>query len=91
LIGGLPITTERNSYGGQLQSFEGQVDFVDGVSENVAFIRAPRILEHSEVGVVAKFQDEVVAVRHGNLMAASFHPELTGATHLHKLFISSFN
>jgi len=61
------------------------------VSENVAFIRAPRILEHSEVGVVAKFQDEVVAVRHGNLMAASFHPELTGATHLHKLFISSFN
>ena len=91
LIGGLPITTERNSYGGQLQSFEGQVDFVDGGSENVAFIRAPRILEHSEVGVVAKFQDEVVAVRHGNLMAASFHPELTGATHLHKLFISSFN
>ncbi len=89
LIGGLPVTTERNSYGGQLQSFEATVQYSDGVSEQVAFIRAPRILDPGPCEVVAEYENEVVAVRFGNLFGASFHPEMTGAKHLHKLFVSS--
>jgi 5'-phosphate synthase pdxT subunit len=38
--------------------------------------------------VLATHNQEPVAVKFRNLMGASFHPELTGATHLHKLFIS---
>lgn len=88
LIGGLPAKTERNAYGGQLNSFEGSVSFSDGTSENVAFIRAPKILDVGECEVLATLDNDPVAVQFKNLIGASFHPELTGATHLHKLFIS---
>ena len=62
--------------------------FADGTSENVAFIRAPKILEAGNCEVLATHNQEPVAVKFENLIGASFHPELTGATHLHKLFIS---
>ena len=88
LVGGLPVTTERNAYGGQLNSFEASVSFIDGTSENVAFIRAPKILDAGPCEVLANLGLDPVAVRYKNLIGASFHPELTGATHLHKLFVS---
>lgn len=88
LIGGLPVQTERNAYGGQLNSFEGDVLFADGTSENAAFIRAPKIIDVGECDVLATLNNEPVAVQFKNLIGASFHPELTGATHLHKLFVS---
>ncbi len=87
LVGGMPITSSRNAYGGQLNSFEGEVSFSNGVMENVAFIRAPRILDAGPCEVLAKLGSEIVAVRYGNLFGATFHPELTGGTHLHKLFV----
>lgn len=87
LIGGLDIKTSRNAYGSQLASFEADVDYGDK-SERVAFIRAPRILETRSAKVLAKFGEEVVAVQQGNLIGASYHPEITGATHLHSLFIT---
>ena len=87
LIGGLPISTSRNAYGGQLQSFEAEVTFSAGHQENVAFIRAPRILNPGPSEVLAKLGDEIVAVRHNNLFGATFHPEITGGTELHKLFL----
>ena len=88
LITGLPVKTERNAYGGQLNSFESSVLFADGTTENVAFIRAPRILEAGNCEILATYNLEPVAVQFRNLIGASFHPELTGATYLHKLFIS---
>ena len=87
LIGGLDIRTSRNAYGSQLDSFEADVQYEDS-SEHVAFIRAPRILDARGSKVLAKLGDEVVAVQQGNLFAACYHPEITGATHLHGLFIT---
>lgn len=86
LIGGLPIEVSRNAYGGQTHSFEGLVE-IDGKTERVAFIRAPKILDASKVEVIATFEGEPVAVRHGKIMGASFHPELTGSEVLHSLFL----
>lgn len=86
LIGGLPIEVSRNAYGGQTHSFEGLVE-IDGKTERVAFIRAPKILDASKVEVLATFEGEPVAVRHGKIMGASFHPELTGSEVLHRLFL----
>lgn len=88
LIGGLPITVERNAYGGQTHSFEAQVDFTH-VSETVAFIRAPRIINVQGCEVLATLGDEPVAIRHKNLFGATFHPELTGAKELHRQFLSA--
>lgn len=86
LIGGLPVEVSRNAYGGQTHSFEGLVE-IDGKTERVAFIRAPKILDASKVEVIATFEGEPVAVRHGKIMGASFHPELTGSEVLHRLFL----
>ena len=88
LIGGLPVTVQRNAYGGQTHSFEAEVDF-SGVSETVAFIRAPKFVDVQGCEVIATLGDEPVAVRHGNLFGASFHPELTGAKELHRQFLSA--
>ena len=87
-IGGLDIVTSRNAYGGQTHSFEAEVQFEEG-SEKVAFIRAPKILDSKKAQVLARLDGNPVAVRQGNIFGASFHPEITGATFLHKLFIAA--
>lgn len=87
-IGGLPIRTSRNAYGGQTHSFEADVDF-SGQKERVAFIRAPKILDSGRATVIATLNGEAVAVKSGNLFGASFHPEITGAKILHRLFLDA--
>lgn len=87
LIGGLDIKSSRNAYGSQTDSFEAEVVY-EGTTEHVAFIRAPRILETRQTKVLATYQGEPVAVQQGNIMAAAYHPEITGSRHLHGLFIS---
>ena len=89
-IGGLGIESSRNAYGGQTHSFEADVDFA-GEKEHVAFIRAPRILAIGKAEVIATLNGEPVAVRQGNLFGATFHPEITGGTKLHSLFLDSFS
>lgn len=86
-LGLLDISVERNGYGSQLESGEVEITFVSGETENVAFIRAPKITRVGDVTVIAKMADEVVAVQSGNMLAASFHPELTSSTTLHKMLI----
>lgn len=87
LIGGLDIRASRNAYGSQTDSFEATVDYQD-TSEHVAFIRAPKILDSKNTKVLATYQGQPVAVQQGNLFAACYHPEITGSTHLHSLFIT---
>jgi len=88
-IEGLDITVSRNAYGSQNQSFEADVELF-GEVERVAFIRAPRILAVGPaVNVLASHNGEPIAVSQGNLIAASFHPELTGVTALHSHFLRS--
>lgn len=89
-VGGLDIVSSRNAYGGQSYSFEADVE-IAGELERVAFIRAPRILAVGKAEVIATLAREPVAVRQGNLFGASFHPEITGGTKLHSLFLESIS
>jgi 5'-phosphate synthase pdxT subunit len=89
-FGGLNVTTSRNAFGSQTDSFETVLEF-HGISKpiKVAFIRAPLVTEvGSGVQVLATLEDgKVVGVRQGNLLGISFHPEVTGVTEVHKYFV----
>ena len=89
-IGGIDMTVRRNAFGGQNESFEAAVEMagVGGGPVEGVFIRAPWV-ESTGAGVevLATLPDRtVVAVRQGNLLATSFHPELTGDQRVHRLF-----
>jgi 5'-phosphate synthase pdxT subunit len=87
-LGAMDISVRRNAFGSQLDSFETNLDFCGKIA-NVAFIRAP-IVETvgNSVEVLSRLQDgSVVAVRQGNILATSFHPELTGDSGVHEYFL----
>ena len=84
----MDISVRRNAFGSQLDSFETSIEF-DGAPVNVAFIRAPIVERVGEnVQILSRLPDGVVvAVRQGNLLATSFHPELTGDSAVHEYFL----
>jgi 5'-phosphate synthase pdxT subunit len=86
-LGLLDITVERNAYGRQVDSFVGEVDAPDlGGALPAVFIRAPRIRRVGPgVEVLATRESEPVLVASGNVIAATFHPELTSDTTVHEL------
>jgi 5'-phosphate synthase pdxT subunit len=86
----LDVKVERNSFGRQRDSFETKISLepVNISSFNGVFIRAPSILEvGDDVQVLSKFNEKIVAVKQGNIIATSFHPELTTDISLHKYFV----
>jgi 5'-phosphate synthase pdxT subunit len=88
-LGVMNVSVRRNAFGSQLDSFEEIIDF-EGEKVNVAFIRAP-IVERIGKGVhvLSSLADgRVVAVKQGNLLATSFHPEITGETFVHQYFLN---
>jgi 5'-phosphate synthase pdxT subunit len=86
-LGLIDITVERNAYGRQVDSFVGEVDAPDLSGPLPAvFIRAPRIRRVGpDVEVLATRASEPVLVAQGNVIAATFHPELTPDTTVHEL------
>jgi 5'-phosphate synthase pdxT subunit len=94
-FGGIDITVRRNAFGRQVDSFEEDlaVEGVTGEPLRAVFIRAPWVQDvgpaASAIGHVATgpHAGRVVAVRQGNLLATSFHPELTGDPRVHGLFV----
>lgn len=95
-IGGIDIVVRRNAFGRQVDSFEADLDFAalgDGPPVHAVFIRAPWVEEVGpQVEILARVADgpaagRIVAVRQGPLLATSFHPELTGDTRVHGLFL----
>jgi pyridoxal 5'-phosphate synthase pdxT subunit len=84
----MDISVRRNAFGSQLDSFEASVEFA-GSPVEVAFIRAPIVERVGEnVQVLSKLSTgAIVAVREGNLLATSFHPELTGDSAVHEYFL----
>ncbi len=79
----LDVDVRRNGYGRQLDSFEARSD--DG-DQPLVFIRAPRITRvGTAVDVLATHDGEPVLVRQGNLVAATFHPELTDDWRIHAM------
>lgn len=97
-LGGLDITVRRNAFGRQVDSFEQELDYagLDGTVHAV-FIRAPWVEEvGDDVEVLARVSSDgtageaagrIVAVRQGNLMATSFHPEVGGDRRIHAEFV----
>lgn len=90
-LGVLDVVARRNAFGRQLRSFEADLD-VDGLQGgpvHAIFIRAPWVAETgADVSVLATVDGHPVAVRQGNVVAVSFHPELTGETRLHELLLA---
>ena len=83
-LGLLDVTTRRNAFGRQAQSFETDLEF-DGRPMKAVFIRAPWV-EEAGVGVeiLAEVDGHPVAVRQRNMLGVAFHPELTDDARLHE-------
>ncbi|MER5970897.1 pyridoxal 5'-phosphate synthase glutaminase subunit PdxT [Streptomyces sp. NPDC002055] len=89
-VGGIDMIVRRNAFGRQNESFEAAVDFtgVDGGPVEGVFIRAPWVESvGGDVEVLATHEEHMVAVRQGQVLATSFHPELTGDHRVHRLFV----
>jgi pyridoxal 5'-phosphate synthase pdxT subunit len=92
---GIEMTVRRNAFGRQVDSFEAPVEIagVDGGPFHAVFIRAPWVERVGEgVQVLGRVSEgpaagRIVTVRQGNLLATSFHPELTGDLRVHRLFV----
>ena len=87
-FGGLNITARRNAFGRQVDSFEGEIEFSGLGKLNGVFIRAPWVEEIGpNVEVLASAHGHPVAVRQKNILATSFHPELTIDHAVHRYFV----
>jgi 5'-phosphate synthase pdxT subunit len=93
-LGGVDVTVRRNAFGRQVESFETDlaIEGVDG-QVHAVFIRAPWVEEVGPAAtVLARVESgpaagRIVAVRQGPLLVTSFHPEVTGDTRVHQLFV----
>jgi 5'-phosphate synthase pdxT subunit len=99
VLGLMDVKVKRNAFGRQVDSFEQDLDIpalvtIENGSDphrpfHAVFIRAPLIESVGKrVEVLAKLDDgTIVAARQGNLLATSFHPELTKDTRFHRYFL----
>ena len=90
----LDVKLERNSFGRQHESFEADISMnsINIPKFNGVFIRAPSVSEvGSGVEILSKFNEKIVAVKKGNIIGTSFHPELTQDSSLHKHFLTLIN
>ncbi|MBK3560888.1 pyridoxal 5'-phosphate synthase glutaminase subunit PdxT [Streptomyces sp. MBT56] len=89
-VGGIDMIVRRNAFGRQNESFEAAVEVagIDGGPVEGVFIRAPWVESvGAEAEVIAEHGGHIVAVRQRNVLATSFHPELTGDHRVHALFV----
>ncbi|MER5931421.1 pyridoxal 5'-phosphate synthase glutaminase subunit PdxT [Streptomyces sp. NPDC002054] len=89
-LGGIDMIVRRNAFGRQNESFEAQIDFagIEGGPVEGVFIRAPWVESVGAAAeVLATYDGHTVAVRQGNVLATSFHPELTGDDRVHAYFV----
>jgi 5'-phosphate synthase pdxT subunit len=94
-LGLIDIAIERNGYGRQIDSRVVEIDTEPGFQERTApgkleavFIRAP-IIRHinGTVKVLARYQGDAVLIEQGPHLVATFHPELTTDSRVHRLFL----
>jgi 5'-phosphate synthase pdxT subunit len=86
-LGAVDVTVSRNGWGRQVDSFEATSDepFDGGEPLPLVCIRAPRIAQTGAgVEVLARLRGEPMLVRDGNVLGATFHPELTADTRVHE-------
>ncbi len=92
LLGAMDMAVERNAFGRQRESFEQIIEIPD-FSEpyNAVFIRAPIIRKVGKnCEVLAKIDKKIVMARQNNILALSFHPELTNDLRIHRFFLDMF-
>jgi 5'-phosphate synthase pdxT subunit len=91
LLGLMDVTVQRNAFGRQVDSFEADLDVTGlngGRPFHAIFIRAPLIeAVGAGVDILAKVDQAIVAARQANLLATSFHPELSGDDRFHRYFL----
>lgn len=86
----MDMKVKRNAYGRQVDSFETSLE-VEGIGNiKGVFIRAPYVEKvWGNARIISMYDDKIVAVQQGaNLLATSFHPELTAELDMHKYFLS---
>ena len=94
-LGALDVVVERNGYGRQLDSEVVSLAVAAGAGLGVAtlegvFIRAPRVTAVGPgVAVLATRGADPVLLRQGRILAATFHPELSGESPVVDLFLRS--
>ncbi|MFC7268364.1 pyridoxal 5'-phosphate synthase glutaminase subunit PdxT [Microbacterium fluvii] len=92
-LGGLDVTVARNAFGSQVDSFETELAVAgfDGPPVHAAFIRAPLVTEVGPraTALAALSDGGVVAVAQGALLGTAFHPEVSGETRFHELFLQN--
>ena len=90
-LGGFDVAVRRNAFGSQVDSFETDLEIpvLGDVPVHAVFIRAPVVESVGDgVDVLSRLDDgRIVAVRQGNLLGTSFHPEVTGETRFHEYFL----
>lgn len=91
LLDYLDIKIERNAFGRQRDSFEANISLekIGIPTFRGVFIRAPSVIESGkDVEIISKFNEKIVAVKQGDIIGTSFHPELTGDLSLHKYLVN---
>ena len=87
----MDITVKRNAYGNQLGSFKTK-QLIPALSEEklpLVFIRAPYIVaKKDKVNTLLELNGKIVAAEQDNLLATSFHPELTNNLSVHEYFVN---
>lgn len=88
-LGVLDVIVERNAYGRQIDSaILTEPTELPGGELEMVFIRAPRILSVGpSVETLARREESPVLVRQGDVLAATFHPELSMDRRIHQLFV----
>lgn len=90
-LGVMDIFVKRNAYGTQINSFiiNSTIDEISKEKIPLVFIRAPWIERiEKDVKKLLKIDNHIVAARQKNMLATSFHPELTKNNEFHRYFIN---
>ena len=86
-MGLIDIVVERNAYGAQNESIEGEIKW-NGHTIQTVFIRAPKIISIGrDVKIMATFNEDAVLALQNNVLVSTFHPELTSMTTVHEYFL----
>jgi 5'-phosphate synthase pdxT subunit len=92
-FGMVPIRVRRNGYGRQNESFISSLELhlpgAPPILQEGVFIRAPQVVAwENDVTLLAKYEDQPVALQYGHHLVTTFHPELSASATMHRYFLS---